>query len=544
MTIVDLLRNNAKKFPNDTALIELNPASDERKNLEWKEYDLVETGHSLHYRKELTWAGFNNLANYFAVLLKKSGIKKNNKVAILLMNSIDWLPVYFGILKTGAIAVPLNFRYTEDEIKYCLDLSDAKILIYGPEFNERIVNIKNDLKKIKHYYYLGIGCPDHAQSFEKEIFEIAEDKNTQAEIKKFPTLKQDDFAAIYFSSGTTGFPKAILHKHKNLYNSALTEQKHHSQTKDDIFLLIPPLYHTGAKMHWFGSLMSSSKAIILKGVDPHWIIEAAAKEKITIIWLLVPWASDILEVLEKDKSILKKFDLSNIRLMHMGAQPVPPALVRRWLKIFPTQKYDTDYGLSESCGPGCVHLGVDNISHIGAIGVAGYNWKTKIVDSKGKKVKQGEVGELLVKGNSNMTCYYKNKKATKETLIDNWLYTADLVREDADGFIYLVDRKKDLIITGGENIYPVQIENFFHKSDLIKDIAVIGISDERLGEIAVAIIELNDEVKVNKKIREELNAFAAALPKYKRPRKYFFDKIPRNATGKIEKPKLREKYKN
>ena len=352
-------------------------------------------------------------------------------------------------------------------------------------------------------------------------------------------LSEDDDAAIYFSSGTTGFPKAILHRHKALVCSCMTEQHHHGQTKDDVFLCIPPLYHTGAKMHWFGSLISGSKAVLLRGVKPEWILRTITEEKCTIVWLLVPWAQDILDAIESGRVNLDHYLLDQWRLMHIGAQPVPPSLIKRWLKYFPHHKYDTNYGLSESIGPGCVHLGVDNIEKIGAIGKAGYLWQTRIIDEQGQDVAPGAIGELAVKGPGVMKCYYKNPEATAEILHGDWLWTGDMAREDEDGFIYLVDRKKDVIISGGENLYPVQIEDFLRRCGKIKDVAVIGLPDQRLGEIAAAIIELKDGVSCTE---AEIQDFCRELPRYKRPRRVIFAKVPRNPTGKIEKPVLRQIY--
>lgn len=220
-------------------------------------------------------------------------------------------------------------------------------------------------------------------------------------------------------------------------------------------------------------------------------------------------------------------------------QPVPPSLIRHWKEYFPNHKYDTNYGLSESIGPGCVHLGLDHIDKVGAIGKAGFGWETKIIDENGNLVAQGETGELAVKGPGVMTCYYKDEKATAEVLHDGWLYTGDMAMEDEDGFIYLVDRKKDVIISGGENIYPVQIEDFLRTNNKILDVAVIGLPDHRLGEISAAIIELKPGVECTE---EEIDEFCKKLPRYKRPRKLIFAKVPRNPAGKIEKPKLREKY--
>jgi acyl-CoA synthetase (AMP-forming)/AMP-acid ligase II len=225
--------------------------------------------------------------------------------------------------------------------------------------------------------------------------------------------------------------------------------------------------------------------------------------------------------------------------MHIGAQPVPPSLIKRWKKIFPHHDYDTNYGLSESIGPGAVHLGVENLHKVGAIGKAGYGWQTKIVDEAGNPVNRGDVGELAVFGPGVMRCYYHDPEATAAVLKDGWLHTGDMAMEDEDGFIFLVDRKKDVIITGGENIYPVQIEDYLRRNDKIKDVAVIGLAHQRLGEIAAAIIELKPGMDCTE---EEILAFCGELPRYKRPRKIIFAPVPRNPTGKIEKPKLRQMY--
>jgi acyl-CoA synthetase (AMP-forming)/AMP-acid ligase II len=322
-------------------------------------------------------------------------------------------------------------------------------------------------------------------------------------------------------------------------HSCKVEQAHHGQTHEDVFLCIPPLYHTGAKMHWFGSFLVGGKAILLKGTEPRYILETVSSEKCTIVWLLVPWAQDILLSLDGGELQLADFDTAQWRLMHIGAQPVPQSLIHRWLAYFPNQQYDTNYGLSESIGPGCVHLGVENIHKVGAIGVPGYGWETKIVGEDKLPVKDGEVGELCVKGPGVMLCYYNDEKATAETLRDGWLFTGDMAQRDEDGFIFLVDRKKDVIITGGENIYPVQIENFLSAHTSIRDVAVIGLPDPRLGEITAAIIELKAGAECNE---EDINTFCHELPRYKRPRKIIFAKVPRNPTGKIEKPKLRATY--
>lgn len=534
MTIVDVLEQNARSYGDEVALVEINPEEREVKRINWMESDLVEPNPMHSYRREITWGVFDEKANRFANMLISRGIKKGDKVAILLMNCIEWLPIYFGILKTGALAVPLNFRYAADEIEYCVNLAEADVLVFGPAFVERIQSIVDKIAPNRMLFYVGEGCPTYAESYNELTANCSS-------VSPRVRLDQKDNAAIYFSSGTTGFPKAILHNHESLIHSARVEQNHHGQTKDDVFLCIPPLYHTGAKMHWFGSLLSGSKAVLLKGTKPEYVLKAVSKEKCTIVWLLVPWAQDILEAL--DSGTLKKedYELSQWRLMHIGAQPVPPSLIKHWKEYFPNHQYDTNYGLSESIGPGCVHLGVENIHKVGAIGKPGFGWECKIVDENRVEVAKGEVGELAVKGPGVMTCYYNDEKATKEVMDDKgWLYTGDMAMYDSDGFIFLVDRKKDVIISGGENIYPVQIENFLRAGlDAIHDVAVIGVPDKRLGETTLAVIELKEGMSLTE---EEVNECAKNLPRYKRPHQIVFADIPRNPTGKIEKPKLREKY--
>ena len=533
MPITEILEQNAKKYPEDIALVEINPQELEDRHLTWRDYSLMEPTRNDSFRCEITWDEFDRKANRMANFLLTRNIKKGSKVAILLMNGIEWLPIYFGILKSGAMAVPLNFRYTANEIKYCLELADVDMIVFGPTFIGRLESICDRLPRIKAFLYVGEDCPSFAESYNSLVSYCS---------SKSPAVKieEDDEAAIYFSSGTTGFPKAIVHAHRALTHSCKVEQNHHKQTKEDTFLCIPPLYHTGAKMHWFGSFLVGGKAVLLKGTKPEWIINTVSNEKCTVVWLLVPWAQDILDAIDSGRIKLEEHQLDQWRLMHIGAQPVPPSLIKRWKTVFPHHDYDTNYGLSESIGPGAVHLGMENIDHVGAIGVAGYGWQTKIVDANRNEVARGEVGELAVKGDGVMLRYYKDEKATNDVLSeDGWLFTGDMAKESEDGFIYLVDRKKDVIITGGENLYPVQIEDFLRRHNSVKDVAVIGLPDLRLGEIAAAIIEVKEGFTLT---QSEIEDFCLDLPRYQRPKRIIFAEVPRNPTGKIEKPKLRKLY--
>ena len=512
-TISEMLARNARMFRHETALIELKP--------------------SQNLRRAITWQEFDERANRFANALQQIGIRKGDKVIHLMMNSIDWLVAYFGIIRTGAWAVPLNFRFTGKDISYCAAIAEAKAMVLGEEFTERVSAIRPRLTTIEHYIFAGSAVPKGMTSF-VELINRSSAKLADIE------LRDEDPCGLYFTSGTTGDPKPILLTHKNMECAAITENRHHYQTPDDNFILIPPLYHTGAKMHWFGSLICGSRATILTEFTPQNLFEAVHKERGTIVWLLVPWAQDILTALDNGELRREDYDLSQWRLMHIGAQPVPPSLVKHWKQYFPAMQYDTNYGLSESTGPGCVHLGIENEHKVGAIGKPGFNWEARIVNERGDDVAQGEVGELIVRGNGVMKEYYKNPAKTAEVIRNGWLYTGDLAKTDGDGFIYLVDRKKDMINVGGEKIFPVEVEEVLISHPEVYDAAVIGLPDERLGEIVAAVIDPKPGVTLTE---AEITAFCEQnLPRYKRPRRIIFDKVPRNPTGKIEKPKLRQKY--
>ncbi len=513
MTIAEMLARNARMYPEDSALIELKP--------------------SQALRKEINWRTFDDQANRVANALIQRGVGKGDKVIHLMRNAINWLVAYFGIIRTGAWAVPLNFRFTSGDIKYCCDIAEAKAIILGEEFIDRVNAIRPELPMIKDYIVAGERTPAGMANLDEVM---AQSPAEPPEV----TLNDEDACGLYFTSGTTGDPKPILLTHKNMECAAITENRHHYQQHDDNFILLPPLYHTGAKMHWLGSLIVGGRATLLTEISPQNIFAAVHHERGTIVWLLVPWAQDILDALDRGELNLEDYDLSCWRLMHIGAQPVPPSLVKRWKEYFPNMQYDTNYGLSESTGPGCVHLGIENERKVGAIGKAGFNWEARIVDEAGNDVKRGEVGELIVRGNGVMKEYYKNPERTAQAIRGGWLYTGDMAKMDSEGFIYLVDRKKDIIITGGENIFPVEIEDVLHSHPKIYDAAVIGIPDERLGEIAAAVIDPKPGAALTE---AEVTSFCEQhLPRYKRPRRIIFDQVPRNPTGKIEKPKLREKY--
>ena len=323
--IGEMLARNARMYANDVALVERAPAE--------------------NWRREITWQQFDELANRFANALMKKEITKGDRVIHLMMNSIDWLIAHFGIIRTGAWAVPLNFRFSSKDIKYCVEVAEPRAMVFGEEFTDRIDTIKEEMPTIEHYTFVGKELPAYSEPFGR-VLEASSPDPPHVDIT------HEDPCGLYFTSGTTGTPKPILLTHKNMASACICENAHHHQTRRDNFILIPPLYHTGGKMHWFGSLIVGGAAVILKGISPEWILEAVSEEKGTVVFLLVPWTQDILLKFDSGELKPQDYDFSQWRLMHIGAQPVPPSLVKHWKEYFPDMGYDTTYGLSESTGPG------------------------------------------------------------------------------------------------------------------------------------------------------------------------------------------------
>jgi len=410
-------------------------------------------------------------------------------------------------------------------------------MVLDQDFIERIDSIRKEMPTIKKYIFAGANLPKGMESYDEILLK------SSSKLPKIE-LSGEDEAGLYFTSGTTGDPKATLLCHRSLEHVAVNENFSHREKLSDCFLLMPPLYHTGGKMHWFGSFIAGARAVIPTGgekITARFIIETMAKEKVTLCMLLVPWLQDIVTALDKGEIKLSEYDTSSLRLVHSGAQPIPSVLVRRFLKYFPKIDYDENYGLTESAGP-CMHLGLENIHKLGSFGYPRINVDARVVDDNDNEVPPNTVGEMIIRGNNVMKCYYKNPGKTAETLKNGWLHTGDLVKQDEDGFISYVDRKKDLIISGGENIYPVDLESVLIGQPKVKDVAIIGIPDERYGEVVAAIVQLKEGLSLSE---EEMRAYyEPMIPKYAWPRVILFSDVPRNPTGKIEKPKLREKYGN
>lgn len=513
MDLTKMLERNARMYPNEVALIELR--------------------HGQGFRNEITWKEFNEQANRLANALHERGVKKGDRVLHWMRNSIDWLLTFFGIAKAGAWVVPLNYRFSGSDIKYCADVAEPAAFIMEEEFTERIEKIRDGLTTVKSFISIGRQTPFGMESF-SEILDEAHPATPAVKIA------DDNECALFFTSGTTGDPKPVILTHRNLECTCMTEWAHHQQKLEDNFIIIPPLYHLGALGHWLGSFIVGSRGTILTEFSPKNLFEAIQNERGTIVWMVVPWLLDTLAAMDRGELGKEDYDLSCWRMLHMGGQPIPESVVRRWKDYFSEMQYDASYGLSESGSPGGIRLGFDNEDKLPAIGKPGFNWDVRIVKEKGEDVAPDEVGEIILRGNAVMKGYYKNPEKTAEIIKDGWLYTGDLAKMDRDGWIYIVDRKKDIIISGGENIYPVEIEEVLHNHPKIQDVAVIGIPDDRLTEVPAAVIQVTANETLSS---EEVTKFCEEnLPRYKRPKRIIFDDVPRNPSGKIDKVRLRRTY--
>ncbi len=503
MNLIDVIDKNSRNYPDEIAFVEVKPVTKGRKEIRWRQFD--ERVHKI------------------AHALQEMGAKRGDRVLLFGRNSIHWLEVYFSVLKTGAWITPLNYRFINDDIVYCANVAEPVACFYDEEFAERMKRLQSKLPTVKRYVSLGEETVGGVESIETLIEQISLDP-LQTE------LNDEDPCGLYFTSGTTGAPKPILLTHKNLFCSGVTEATNHLWKHTDSLLMIPPLYHS-AIGHLLGPMTIGARSILLtEAINPNYILEAMSRDQISVVFLLVPWTMDILGALDRSELQLKDYDLRYWRLMHMGAQPIPAVLIQRWKTYFPEMQYDTCYGLTEGSGPGVVDLGIGNERKIGAIGKPSLMWDLRIVDDRDEDVPQGKIGEIIVKGNGVMKEYYKNPELTAQMIRKGWLHTGDLGRMDEEGFVYIVDRKKDLVISGGENIYPVEIEAIILKHPKVRDVAVIGVPDDRLGEVVAAVVEPAEGDRIT---QEEVALFCEKnLPRYKRPHHIFFDQVPRSPIWK------------
>lgn len=506
---------NARKYPEKEYLVEVRPPRKRRK-LTWKEFN-EET---------------NRVANY---LQNEVGVRKGDFVLHLQMNSLEWIVTFHAILRVGATVVPLSFRFASADIKYAALACNPSAFIFDERFIPKIEPIREEMGSIRSFICIGDQVPQNMVSYDSMI------KNGDlSEI--LVSVDKNDPAELMFTSGTTGPPKPVCQAHDTLYQIGISIALTYSLGHETVYLNPHPFYHSGSFFLNLAPYLAGGTTLILPdSSDPKFLLEATCDEKVTDGQVAVPAMADLVNAIKKGEIDITNYDLSHLKNMHVGAQPVPSSLFRDIKQIFP---FDTGnmYGITEGGGAGSTHLfDADILTRPGSIGRPTFNIETRIVDDSGNDVGVGKVGELLLRGPRIMKEYYKNPEMTKEAIRDGWLYTGDLVRADDDGYIYIADRKKDLIIRGGENIFPAEIEDVLRHHPKVADAAVIGYPHERLVEISMAIVQLFPGDTMEK---EEVIDFCAkqGLAKYKWPEKIVFNDVIRNATGKIDKPLLRIKY--
>ncbi|MEE4602957.1 MAG: class I adenylate-forming enzyme family protein [Desulfobacteraceae bacterium] len=496
---------------------------------------LIERTPSVNQRRTLTWRQFNDEINKVANYLSKDlGIKDGDFVMHLQNNSLEWLITYYGIIKIGAVVVPLNFRFVGADILYAAKISNPKAFIIGSEFLPVVQPVQKDLKTVRQYICVGESVPDDMIDYRT----LAASSDTSEAI--IDVAGHHDLAMM-FTSGTTGDPKPVLHTHDSLNNTAIGNGMSYFVEKNDNYVFFLPLYHSGTMFLWAPFYATGAVGTILREFnDPKWIIEAIAEEKGTDVLFVVPIAVAILNAVANGDINLDDYDLTSWRYMEIGAQPVPFDVMKRLVDTLPCGCSNI-YGITEGGGGGLFNLYPEEVLHKpGSIGKPTFGMDAKIVDFDDTELPAGKVGELLLKTNRMMKGYYQNPELTQKSLKNDWLYTGDLVKADEEGYYYIVDRAKDMVTSGGENIFPVEIEDALMDHPKIDDVACIGYPDERLVEIVLAIVQLKDGASMTE---EELIEFAKTkMATYKVPRKVIFDEVLRNPTGKLMKPKLREKY--
>lgn len=479
--------------------------------------------------RKITWDRFKKKVDTFSRTLHLLGVKKEDKIPILVTNSLEFIIAMQGIQKIGAVAVPVNTFLKEDEIAFILNDIEADMLIASSKLKNNIKNIrkKTSVKKI-----IWEGDIDKIDEINISFKEILSNFDSH-EVTDTPKL--DDLAFIIYTSGTTGKPKGAMLTYKNIFSNILGVNELIRITNKDRFIAYLPMFHSFTMtVNLLLPMYSASPVVIIRSIMPFSnIIKQTLLKRVTV-FTGVP---DVFSALSKAKLPFYFHWFNKVRFYVSGAAPLPGEVLKRFQSKFKKAKLLEGYGLSETSP--VVAVNRPEKQKEGSVGPAIPGVEVKIVNDELIEVPLGEIGEIIVKGDNVMRGYYKREDATNETIINGWLLTGDIGKMDEDGYIYILDRKKDLIISKGVNIYPREIEEITIKYRGIKECAVIGKKDENLGEIPVAFVEVEDGVEISEL---ELKKFLKNhLANYKVPKHiYFVEDLPKNATGKVLKRKLRE----
>lgn len=475
--------------------------------------------------EEITYSQLNDRTRAIASGLMEMGVEKSNNVAMLIPNRVEFMYAFFGIMKAGAVAVPVNTLLKGEEVSYIVNNCEAEAMIVTDEHIELIRSIKQDCPRLKSIISTAAG--DDVVPFEQLL-------NTPID-QNLPAVAQDDDASIIYTSGTTGRPKGVILTHGNYVADTKMMTEAVQMTRDDRFLCTLPLFHVNAQVvTTLAPLYAGASMVLLAGFSPKKFLPALAHYKATA-FSGVPTVYAILN----NQPDAEKYDLSRLRFCVCGGAPMPVEVFNEFEKKYKAFILE-GYGLSEgTCASSVNPLGGKR--KVGSIGFPFEEQPMKIFDDNDNEVPQGTVGEIVVRGPNVMRGYYNNPEATEATLKNGWLHTGDLGYIDEDGYFYIQGRKKEMIIRGGENIYPKEIEEAVYRHPSVLEAAIVGLPDKVWGEEVAAFIVLKEEGALNEE--DMIEYCKERLADYKCPRKVFFLKdLPKTATGKIQKRKVVEQF--
>jgi acyl-CoA synthetase (AMP-forming)/AMP-acid ligase II len=484
-----------------------------------------------HFGERLSFSELNSRCNQLANALLAAGVEKGERVGMLLMNSSEFMEAYFALAKIGAVVVPLNWRLVADELEFILKNSGTRRLLFDDEFVDTVADLHSRGDKTDVQHWLQVARAGEVAYFAENY---ADFRNAGSTDEPELRARDDDMLYIMYTSGTTGLPKGVVHTHTSAIWAIFTIAANAFYHESDRYLAALPMFHVGALTPLAVNVYRGATSVVMRSFEPTLAWQLIHDEKINS-GLMVP---AMLNFMLQVEGFRERYDFSSLRWIMTGAAPVPVAL---------TQAY-TDmgvgilqvYGLTESCGPACLMDSENALRIPESTGKSFFHTDVRVVNAAGEDCAPGEAGEVLVAGKHVMREYWNNPEATAETIIDGWLHTGDIAVMDADGYVSIQDRIKDMIISGGENVYPAEIEGVLMTHPQISEAAVIGQDSEKWGESPLAIVVRTDESLTAGDVMEFCQGKLAG---YKRPQQVeFIAEIPRNPSGKILKRLLREQF--
>tara|TARA_R110000823_G_scaffold305771_1_gene427960 strand:- start:7247 stop:8794 length:1548 start_codon:yes stop_codon:yes gene_type:complete len=479
--------------------------------------------------KRVTYQELDARSNRCANALLSLGLARGDRVALLANNGHQFAESFFGVAKTGLVVMPLNWRLTASELAFILKDGGATVMIFDAEFLpvvEELREMGNAGSDVVHWICIGSPAPEYARDYET-LLEAS--KETEPSRKS----RQDDNLFIMYTSGTTGNPKGVVHTHSTVFWAMLTLNATADSHFNDRYLLMLPMFHVGALTPLISSTYNGTTLVMLKNFDPGKAWELIEQERITTTLAVPAMLSFMLKVPGYEKT-----DWSSLRYVSSGAAPVPVSLINTYTEMG-IHIYQI-YGMTETCGPACMIGSDDAVSKIGSTGKSFFHTEVRVIDEQGNNQPPGEPGEVIVRGPHIMKEYWNRPDATADAIVDGWLQTGDVATWDEEGFVTIRDRKKDMIISGGENVYPAEIENVLLQHPDVSDAAVIAQVSERWGESPLAVIVASSDSLSEQDV---MTHCVGKLARYKMPRKVeFAEDIPRNPSGKILKRLLREQF--